>query len=32
MKENLTRREAAKLIGASAAGLLLPVRASRAQT
>jgi aryl-alcohol dehydrogenase-like predicted oxidoreductase len=31
-KENqITRREAAKLIGASAAGLLLPVRASRAQ-
>lgn len=32
MKENLTRREAARLIGASAAGLLLPVRASWAQT
>jgi diketogulonate reductase-like aldo/keto reductase len=28
----ITRREAAKLIGASAAGLLLPVRASWAQT
>lgn len=32
MKENFTRREATRLIGASAAGLLLPVRASRAQT
>ena len=32
MKENLTRREAARLIGASAAGLLLPVRAAHAQT
>jgi aryl-alcohol dehydrogenase-like predicted oxidoreductase len=32
MKENLTRREAARLIGASAAGLLLPVRASCAET
>jgi diketogulonate reductase-like aldo/keto reductase len=32
MKENLTRREATRLIGASAAGLVLPVRASRAQT
>jgi aryl-alcohol dehydrogenase-like predicted oxidoreductase len=32
MKENLTRREAARLIGASAAGLLLPVRASCAGT
>lgn len=32
-KENqITRREAAKLIGASAAGLLLPIRASHAQT
>ena len=32
-KENqITRRHAAKLIGASTAGLLLPVRASRAQT
>jgi diketogulonate reductase-like aldo/keto reductase len=30
--DEMTRREAAKLIGASAAGLLLPVRASRAQT
>ncbi|HEV8618167.1 MAG TPA: aldo/keto reductase [Candidatus Udaeobacter sp.] len=29
--DQITRREAAKLIGASAAGLLLPVRASRAQ-
>jgi diketogulonate reductase-like aldo/keto reductase len=29
--DEITRREAAKLIGASAAGLLLPVRASRAQ-
>jgi diketogulonate reductase-like aldo/keto reductase len=28
----ITRREATKLIGASAAGLLLPVRASRAQS
>jgi aryl-alcohol dehydrogenase-like predicted oxidoreductase len=28
----ITRREATKLIGVSAAGLLLPVRASRAQT
>jgi aryl-alcohol dehydrogenase-like predicted oxidoreductase len=28
----ITRREAAKLIGAGAAGLLLPIRASRAQT
>jgi len=32
MKENLTRREAARLIGASAAGLLLPVRASCTET
>jgi diketogulonate reductase-like aldo/keto reductase len=32
MKENFTRREATRLIGASAAGLLLPVRAARAQT
>jgi diketogulonate reductase-like aldo/keto reductase len=32
MKENLTRREAARLIGASAAGLLLPIRASHAQS
>jgi aryl-alcohol dehydrogenase-like predicted oxidoreductase len=32
MKENFTRREAAKLIGASSAGLLLPIRASRAQS
>jgi diketogulonate reductase-like aldo/keto reductase len=32
MKENFTRREATRLIGASAAGLLLPVRASHAQT
>ena len=32
MKENLTRREAARLIGASATGLLLPVRASCAET
>ena len=32
MKENLTRREAARLIGASAAGLLLPVRAPCAET
>ena len=32
MKENFTRREATRLIGASAAGLLLPVRASRAET
>ena len=32
MKENLTRREATRLIGAGAAGLLLPVRASHAQT
>jgi diketogulonate reductase-like aldo/keto reductase len=32
-KENqITRREAAKLIGASAAGLLLPVRAARGQS
>jgi aryl-alcohol dehydrogenase-like predicted oxidoreductase len=29
--DGVTRREAAKLIGVSAAGLLLPVRASRAQ-
>jgi diketogulonate reductase-like aldo/keto reductase len=28
----ITRREAAKLIGATTAGLLLPIRASRAQT
>src|SRR5882724_2504250 len=32
MKENLTRREAARLIGASAAGLLLPVRTSCTET
>jgi len=32
MKENLTRREATRLIGASAAGLLFPIRASQAQT
>lgn len=32
MKENFTRREATRLIGASAAGLLLPIRASHAQT
>jgi diketogulonate reductase-like aldo/keto reductase len=32
MKENFSRREAAKLIGASSAGLLLPIRASRAQS
>jgi diketogulonate reductase-like aldo/keto reductase len=32
MNENFTRREAAKLIGASATGLLLPIRASRAQS
>jgi aryl-alcohol dehydrogenase-like predicted oxidoreductase len=32
MKENLTRREATRLIGAGAAGLFLPVRASHAQT
>jgi diketogulonate reductase-like aldo/keto reductase len=31
LREQMTRREATKLIGASAAGLLLPVRASRAQ-
>ena len=30
--DQITRREATRLIGASAAGLLLPVRASRAQT
>ena len=32
MKEKLTRREATKLLSAGAAGLLLPVRASCAQT
>ena len=32
MKENFTRREVTRLIGASAAGLLLPVRASCAET
>jgi diketogulonate reductase-like aldo/keto reductase len=32
MKENFSRREAAKLIGASSTGLLLPIRASRAQS
>jgi diketogulonate reductase-like aldo/keto reductase len=32
MTENLTRREAARLIGAGATGLLLPLGTSRAQT
>jgi diketogulonate reductase-like aldo/keto reductase len=31
-KETFTRREAARLIGATAVGLLLPINASRAQT
>ncbi|MEY2542249.1 MAG: hypothetical protein QOI22_1851, partial [Verrucomicrobiota bacterium] len=30
--ETISRREAARLIGVTAAGLLLPIKASRAQT